>query len=319
MNTAVQTHKELALPPDFTDADLAMLPEVEVDFLRKQGILEPIETLLKEPGAPEAPAQVAQPAEDEAANAAMEAAKAADDEAKAKGAADDLAALPTVKMADVPDTAAAEKAVADARAERKDLTQKFNDGELSEDDYNTGIDAILTREAEAKAEIVNAQRISEQNKQAFLNDWYARTDRYMSANEDFKDPAVVDAFDTALKTVNGAQSYRNLSADARITLAHRMVVAEAEARGITLKGPAAKEAPKAAAEPKTTKAEDGPRSDPRPDPVQTLSGVPNSAQNDPSNGRFAALDRDAVTDPYRAEQAYKRMTPDEQAAWLRGA
>lgn len=288
-------HKALGLPADFTEADLAMLPEIEVTSLREMGVLEAEKTPAADANDPGT-----QAAGEDDANAKAEEKPKAEQKPETK---------PEPQFKQVPDTSAATADLTKVAADRKALITKFNDGEISETDFETQMDAIVDRQASAKATIDAAQSIQQQNTAQVQQLWYDQVDSYMSKNPVLSEPDVLQQFDAHLKAVNASQAYRGLPADKRIELAHGFLATERAALGKPIAGPAAAEAaPKPG-----DKAKDGPSKEPRPEPMTTLAGVPAAAANDAGDGAFSAIDN---AHPDDAMKGFARMSPEMQAAFL---
>ncbi len=297
MNT--QTNKDLGLPADFTDADLAMLPEIEVASLRAMGVLE------SEEGKPEPDA-----AAQEAADAAIAEAKAADD-AAAAAKAEKAAEAEAIKTREVPKTDDAAAALEAANKAISDLTDKLDNADITSAEFKQLVIAETTKAAKAQAAIDAAASIAADNQRAVTEAWFDKVDAYIAANPALGSDANLPAFDSVLKRVNKTPEYRDLDWDARIKLAHGLLAAESAALGRDLAGPAPAKA--ADTKPAAKAAPDGPRTDPRPEPITTLATLPASGANDVDDSRYAAIDSAA---PYVAEAAFARMTPEEQARYL---
>lgn len=309
-------NERLALPADFTDADLAFLSPAEIKNLRDEGFLDP----MLEPGADPAPkAEVPATTAPEIIDPD---AAAKDGEKPADQAAPPAAAPPppaddfdTSALRAIPDTAAAKAAMEKADADLKILHQQFNDLDVTDDEYSVKLNEIINSKAEAVATLRGAEGVAEANAAAVRDHWFKTVDSYMAANPALKGENTLPLFDAALREINSNAQNLTLPAKTRIAMAHMRVASMQP--GMTV--PASAEPPKAQdpARKPASAALDGPRSDGRPAPIQTLAGAPAAAENDVSNGRFGAIDNTA--DPYEAEAALSRLSPSEQAAYLRGA
>lgn len=233
------------------------------------------------------------------------------------------------------DVSAARSVVDGAKAARQELTAKFNDGELSEAEFDEQLEALTDKIADARAEIRDAERQTTAQAKDYETAWFAKTGAFMEANPAFANNEPVaglgghsrlQLFDAALRRVTGDPGYASLSMSEKINTAARLATGfyKQETGEEMLGGkPTAKvttgktneQANKAPAKP--DKAADK-RPDPgkRPDPVRTLGGVTTASSMETDDGRFAAIDRAGGV---MAEVEFSRMSQAEKDAYLRGA
>lgn len=237
------------------------------------------------------------------------------------------------------DVSAARSVVDGAKAARQELTAKFNDGELSEAEFDEQLEALTDKIADARAEMRDAERQTTAQTKVYETAWFAKTKAFMDANPAFANNEPVaglgghsrlQLFDEALRTVTGDPGYASLSMSEKINTAARLAIGfyKQETGEEMLGGkPAAKvaagktnEQTKKAPAGKADKADKAGsrRPDPgkRPDPVRTLGGVTTASSMETDDGRFAAIDRAGGV---MAEAEFSRMSQAEKDAYLRGA
>lgn len=309
--------KAMGLPPAFTLEELqAHLTEAEIAKLA-----EGDDPLVKLPEAAKSDGD--EPEDDDDAGD-----DDGDDETKAEAEAGDAA-----EAAEAPDpvfnpadTAEAKATIDSAAAERKALRDAYNDGELTDDEFDAKMDALNDSIVEAKAAIKEAEKAEAQSLEAMQAAWFSKVDAFLDANPAFRDNtpnpklegnSYLTALDTVMKAVNQDARYADMTMNERIEASAKIVRAYVQQQtgvdipGLDRKGGAAKEKD-ARATAKAKVAEQGKR----PDPVQTLGNVTAATETEIEDSRFAAIDKAEGMD---AEAMFQRMTPAEQKAFLRGA
>lgn len=224
------------------------------------------------------------------------------------------------------DTTEAKATIDSAAAERKALRDAYNDGELTDDEFDAKMDALNDSIVEAKAAIKEAEKAEAQSLEAMQAAWFSKVDAFLDANPAFRDNtpnpklegnSYLTALDTVMKAVNQDARYADMTMSERIEASAKIVRAYvqqqtgADIPGLDRKGGVAKEKD-ARATAKAKVAEQGKR----PDPVQTLGNVTAATETEIEDSRFAAIDKAEGMD---AEAMFQRMTPAEQKAFLRGA
>ena len=156
--------KAMGLPPAFTLEELqAHLTEAEIAKLA-----EGDDPLVKLPDAAESdgdePEDDDDPGEDDG-----------DDDTKAEAEAGDAA-----EAAEAPDpvfnpadTTEAKATIDSAAAERKALRDAYNDGELTDDEFDAKMDALNDSIVEAKAAIKEAEKAEAQSLEAMQAAWFS--------------------------------------------------------------------------------------------------------------------------------------------------
>lgn len=324
--------KAMGLPPAFTLEELqAHLTEAEIAKLA-----EGDDPLVKLPDAPEKAGVDAGDDNDDDDDPDDEGDDADEGDGEGKGDGDDATkaeAGDAAEAAEAPDpvfnpadTAEAKATIDSAAAERKALRDAYNDGELTDDEFDAKMDALNDSIVEAKAAIKEAEKAEAQSLEAMQAAWFSKVDAFLDANPAFRDNtpnpklegnSYLTALDTVMKAVNQDARYAGMTMNERIEASAKIVRAYvqqqtgADIPGLDRKGGAAKEKD-ARATAKAKVAEQGKR----PDPVQTLGNVTAATETEIEDSRFAAIDK---ADGMDAEAMFQRMTPAEQKAFLRGA
>lgn len=324
--------KAMGLPPAFTLEELqAHLTEAEIAKLA-----EGDDPLVKLPDAPEKAGVDAGDDNDDDDDPDDEGDDADEGDGEGKGDGDDATkaeAGDAAEAAEAPDpvfnpadTAEAKATIDSAAAERKALRDAYNDGELTDDEFDAKMDALNDSIVEAKAAIKEAEKAEAQSLEAMQAAWFSKVDAFLDANPAFRDNtpnpklegnSYLTALDTVMKAVNQDARYAGMTMNERIEASAKIVRAYvqqqtgADIPGLDRKGGAAKEKD-ARATAKAKVAEQGKR----PDPVQTLGNVTAATETEIEDSRFAAIDKAEGMD---AEAMFQRMTPAEQKAFLRGA
>lgn len=311
--------KAMGLPPAFTLEELqAHLTEAEIAKLA-----EGDDPLVKLPEAAESDGD--EPEDDDDAGDG-DGDDDGDDETKAQAGDAAKAAEAPDPVFNPADTAEAKATIDSAAAERKALRDAYNDGELTDDEFDAKMDALNDSIVEAKAAIKEAEKAEAQSLEAMQAAWFSKVDAFLDANPAFRDNtpnpklegnSYLTALDTVMKAVNQDARYADMTMNERIEASAKIVRAYvqqqtgADIPGLDRKGGAAKEKD-ARATAKAKVAEQGKR----PDPVQTLGNVTAATETEIEDSRFAAIDKAEGMD---AEAMFQRMTPAEQKAFLRGA
>ena len=293
---AAKEARDAGLPDDLADEDMAdVLTDEELALLRP----EPEPVAAAEPEAP-------------AVEPAPEAAAPTDEALSAWDAPDPV--LPT--MPPVP--ADAEAKIAELEGALDGLLEKFEEGEITQDEFRRQQKDLIARQSAAQVTLERARRAEEQAAgaaQAYIDAWAKKLDAYRAEHGYLWDQAHVARWDANVRAVNANPAYATLPMADRIQLAHRLYAAEYE---IAAKKPLPTQPGlKRAAEAKPAAAvADGPSKEPRPDPVQTLAGFPSAASITVDDGKFAAIDRVMPADPLRAEALLASLSEAEMAAYL---
>lgn len=212
----------------------------------------------------------------------------------------------------VPDTAQAEAIVAKVDADLEALAAKYDDGELTRAEFMAQQKQLVKQQAAAQVEIEKAIAVVQDNftqrRQTFSK--FLETYKAVGNNSLLWSAEHIDGWDSALRAVTGNQAYVHLPLDRQIKLAHDMYAANVKAiSGQEIHGSAAE-----TAVPAKTKL--GPRTDARPEPVQTLADLNGDTATAMDDGTFASIDRTMMRDPISAEKMLARMSADQQEQYL---
>lgn len=241
----------------------------------------------------------------------------------------------------IKNTADLEAQVSGFKDDLAALQDQYDDGEMPHADFMQKVKELTAAQAKATVELERARDANERASQVYTDAWFGKVVAFTARRPEVIDQAPIaglpdgvsayKVFDQALKYVNstkGAAQFGGLTMAQRIDAAAKLADAYVErtaGRPLLKKAekPAtakpADPAPKlpvtegAAVEDKPKAA--GPRTDKRPDPVQTLANVTAATDNDVEDSRFAAIDR---MDPMEAEAALARLSPEDRVRYLAG-
>lgn len=245
-----------------------------------------------------------------------------DPAAAAAATVDPFADYKEPSLPDPVDVTEHQEVVTATKAELTDLMNKYDDGELTADEFTEQQSAIIERQAEARAAIKAAEKAMQSGTDAITNHWYDTLDKYKGLGTEalWSQDHLAD-WDRHLRTVTGQQKYADLTLPKQIEMAHRLYAAEYEATngeplGIPLPGQAAAPDPK---------AEDGNknkrevRTDEREKAPQTLSGMNSDTQTEVEESVFSNVDRKIMSDPIRAEEMVASFSDEQMQRFLAGA
>ena len=262
-----------------------------------------------------------------------------DDEAEAEDAAsnseDQAAAGEELTFTDdVPDptyeprdVSAAKTLIETAAAERAKLREQWNDGDLTDAQYDEHLDALNDKITDAKVEVREADREAESSIEQLKQVWFGKVDRFLAENPEFKSEEAVDklggdsylaVFDKALRAVSQDARYAGLSLNERIEAGARITKAYVKQQaGVDMAPAKAPAKAKDEADPLKLAREKVKAEGKRPDPVQTLGNVIAATETEAGNSRFDSVDR--AEGGLAREKAFARLSPEEQEAYLQGA
>lgn len=208
------------------------------------------------------------------------------------------------------DVETAQATLTDLHAQRKDLMTQFQDGEISEDDFQSKWDTFDEQISNAKAEIIAAERTTQATQNQIEQRWYADVDAYMKDHPDLGSETHIRGFDAELRAVTG--TYPHLDNAAAIQLAHTRYAQAAEA----MRKPLSSLPPGAHEPAQRREPEPAPQRRERDPLPPTLNQVPGSDMGGAQDGRFAQVERAIDSDPFAGEQAFERMSPEDQMRFL---
>lgn len=315
--------KQMGLPPAFTLDELkSFMTEEEIE--RELASDDPVVKVEKA-------ADEAGPEEDLAADESADqpgdvAAVAAEEEEDVQPPAPSERD-PVIRQIDVSQH---EAVIQNFTDERKKLREAWNDGDLSDAEFDEKLDELSDQRAEAQTAIKIAQSQIEADQQAWAEAWYDRNRTFMESNPAFNSQEAIDKldgnsvfqlFDAACKHVNSQPSFAHMSHAQRLAQAERMTrdiykdrvgedLAKPEKSGAN-KEKKTEQTPQTEKTPAQLVAEQGKRAA----PVQTLGGISSASETELGDGRFSAIDSAQGLD---AERAYAQLSPAEQEAFLAG-
>ena len=297
------------LPETFSVDDLtqALTPE-ELEAL-KHGE----DPLLDKDGKPTTDPDLADPQDsgpdkDEDANAAPPAAQAQ----AAPDAQPEPVAEAKREPVSIPDTTAAQATLEEVSGKLESLSQKYDDGEMTREEFNAALEKITNERVAAEVQIRSAQQIAAEAQRQTETEWLAALEQFRAAgNAALFEPQHATGFDAELRAVTADPANADLSFAKMIDMAARVHAAKFEAR--TGQRVALGAAPATARADQLT-----PRTDPRPDPVTTLSGLNGDGQASVDDGTWSAIDRMVDSDVFAAESRLAKFNDEDMDAYLRG-
>jgi hypothetical protein len=259
-------------------------------------------------------------ADEQAPASATEVAAAADAAPADDGEGAD--ALPPQPEVDVD---AAKAIIENAEAERKKLFEKYEDGELTGEEYLNAQAEIAAREADARADIklfnaweASVEQISTARFEAYRDSFNAAATEYLTAHPGLVDEAHVNAYDQHVKDILTNDALRSkLDHVGILTLAHKRYLMEAEALGIKappLEAAAKAETPEPAATEKKPVAPPPPTK--KPELPRTIQNMPASDVGRVRDDRWGQLqDRLERANAAEAEAIMASLSPEEREAF----
>jgi hypothetical protein len=201
----------------------------------------------------------------------------------------------------VPDVSKAKQALDAIKAERKALREKYDDGDLTDDEYDAQNDALDDRMADAAADIKTAERSIAKQQDAWKQAGAAYLERYPG----LKTNGVIQALDKAVQELAAYPSVANLPHEQFLERVHRKLIAEAEFTGLDIPaiGKSKQTAKKAAPD-----GDDSLGKTPK-----TLASVPSSDVSNLDDSPYASLERMAERgDPIAFEEAMMKLPADKR-------
>lgn len=201
----------------------------------------------------------------------------------------------------VPDVTKAKQALDDIKAQRKELREKYDDGDLTDEEYDAQIEALDDKMAEAAADIKTAERNIAKQQDA----WKAAGKAYLDRYPGLKAQGVIQALDKAVQELAAYPSVANLPHEQFLERVHRKLIAEAEYTGLDI--PAIG---------KSTEQK-GKQTPPGDESLgkapKTLASVPSSDVSSLDDSPYASLERMAERgDPIAFEEAMAKLPADQR-------
>ncbi|WP_313824084.1 hypothetical protein [Leclercia sp.] len=189
-----------------------------------------------------------------------------------------------------------------------ELVEKFEEGDLTTREYNAQLRALNKERGDLEWQERKAELNRESVELEVQRQWEADVNAFLPNHPEIRDVEENwNSFNTVLLQVTGASAAQGKGyGAAELDRAYRIW---ADERGIVAKEPApAKQEQKPEPEKAKAKPLDIPPS---------LAKVPAAAPEDTDDGKFAALDRMAESDPQKYQETIARMSADEYDAYTR--
>jgi hypothetical protein len=209
------------------------------------------------------------------------------------------------------------EAPADADAKLKEIGEKkgelldqFDNGDITAKEYQSQLDVLNRDERTIERQVEKAQTAADMNAQQQKNTWLGQVQDFTSKDhpEYGTSRSRWMALDTFVKEIANDPANAQLSGQQILAKAHEMVVADLGA------------APAGAKKDDTRKLDDKagkPLKGAKVVPPQTLAKVPAADHNElEENGRWAALDRIADSDPIAYEDQLMKLSNADRDAYL---
>lgn len=211
------------------------------------------------------------------------------------------APTPEPQAEPVPDAAKAKQALNDIKAQRKELREKYDDGDLTDEEYDAKIEALDDQMAEAAADVKYAERHIAKQQDA----WKAAGKAYLDRYPGLKAQGVIQALDKAVQELAAYPSVANLPHEQFLERVHRKLIAEAEYTGLEIPVIGKSTSQKAKQTP------DGDESLGK--APKTLASVPSSDVSSLDDSPYASLERMAERgDPIAFEEAMAKLPADQR-------
>jgi hypothetical protein len=206
-----------------------------------------------------------------------------------------------ILRADVP--ADADEQLKAIKAEKRELTRKFEEGDITSDDYQDQLEALDDRRLDIRLALKEAELATKMESQSAENRWFGAVEDFLSKNTYLVDtPLKHAAMDQAVIAINSDPENAGLSDIQRLEKARDVMHEQ-----LGLQAPGGKQDPAPAPAPRGR----------RPDPVPTLAGMPAAAGTEVTNPLFAELDRLAETDPEGYERKLASLSEADSERYLR--
>jgi hypothetical protein len=219
-----------------------------------------------------------------------------------QGAAPSPTQQAPILVAQAPEDADAKlAAIAD---QKKELRQKYDDGDLTFDEYESQKDALDEQRMELKLQIDKANIAAEMEQQRRKNEWDSQCNDFLKSHPEY-DGGKGERFEhlnAMLKAIAVMPQNAGLTGPQMLEKAHRLALAD--------RGEAAP-APKTDAGGKKTK-----QSIPKAELPPDIGALPAAGGNDPSEGKWASLDKLQTSNPLAYEKALKDMSEADRDAYL---
>lgn len=208
-----------------------------------------------------------------------------------------------------------ETKIAELDTKLADLTERYDIGELSRDQFMAETRSLAKEQAALQLQMDQAQQAVQSFTQQAHQQWFDTLDSWKTSTgaEFLWSQEHFQNWNDTLITINKTAAYQQLPHEKRIELAYDLY--NANVKAVTGKPLPALKAPAPGQQPKP---QGQPRQDER-EPLQTLGGFNTDSAAAITDGTFASIDRSMEQSPLMAEALFSRMTPEQQAAFLEQA
>ena len=229
----------------------------------------------------------------------------------------DQSASNQLSFKDLPNLNPLKDAVASANQKRDELMEKFDDGDISDEEYQNQLKEIQDEITDAKSDL----KLAERDHETVNNAWSSACRAYLDTMPGIlQDEAMLTAFDSAVRAVTSQPAFANLSFEQMLRQAHANLEFNADALGLENVPPVANRKPapaKKSAQKKTPEPKQERESSDLGKTPTTLADVPASEVSGVTDdGSFAALSKLQDEDPIAFEAALAKLPEDERDKFL---
>jgi hypothetical protein len=208
------------------------------------------------------------------------------------------------------DRTAVQTRIAELDGQKDALLDQYDNGEISREELRTKQAEIDQARVAAQLELTRADEAAQAYQQQTVAAYWSRVEQIKEANPTFWAPVHVTGFNERVLAIQRSPEAKSMTVDQVFTAAMNTYRQTFAAAGVELPAPVtpgqARPAPGATAPAAAPKA-----------PQPTLAFVPQSDTGAAVDGTFAALDRLLESDnPYIAEAAIEKLSPEALEAWL---
>lgn len=199
------------------------------------------------------------------------------------------------------DPRAAQETLEAAKDKRKQLRDAYNDGDLTDDEFETEMDKVDGDVARAGADLETAKRraTSEQN------EWKQAGADYLTKYPGLKADGIIQALDKTVADLAQYPTLANLPHDQFLERVHKKLLADAEFTGLDI--PPLGDQPAKPANPKAPEGDPSLGKTPR-----TLANTPASDVSTLDDSPYASLERLSESDPIAFENAMLKLPQDKR-------
>lgn len=216
--------------------------------------------------------------------------------------AQDAPEAPTVPLIRAEDTSAATARLAAIDTEAENLSTRFDDGDMTAKEYAAALQKLEAERRDLDWSLRKASLAAEVVEQQATQAWFGAVNEFLAEHPEIKGNKLTYAsFDLAVREVTGDEAHAALTSRQKLAKAY-----EAWSTAFGIK-PAGKPAPA---------AQERPAAPPRRAMPPSLANLPAADVTSVEDGKYAALDRLAETNPLAFEAAMERMSDAERDAYM---